>query len=232
MLDARVAMVAVPGPEAPLPDGWRAEGGAEEVAMSFFSFFSKKARPAKKDFDWFFARLLSLAEEEGWNNGALPNVDLVLLAGETSLQIEKGICPACLEAGGRETDEFMRRIARTCFFAGVAAWWHWNRNRKAVKAAGMYRTITHEAGIGGAEWHALLLMRLADKKGKATPQGRKLSAFATRLAEDMANELATVLAGQDKEAFATAMAEAGEAIFVGGTIVGATIMPKRSRRRR
>ena len=96
----------------------------------------------------------------------------------------------------------------------------------------MYRTITHEAGIGGAEWHALLLMRLADKKGKATPQGRKLSAFATRLAEDMANELATVLAGQDKEAFATAMAEAGEAIFVGGTIVGATIMPKRSRRRR
>lgn len=79
------------------PDGGRPGGGLpslprrtkaqRSIAMSLFSFFKRKARPAKKDFDWFFARLLSQAGEAGWNDGyPLPDVDLVFLAEKTSLQ--------------------------------------------------------------------------------------------------------------------------------------------------
>ena len=198
--------------------------------FSFFSFFKRKARPAKKDFDWFFARMLHLAYDEGWNSGAPPEVDLVLVADKTSLQIEQDICAACPEAGGSGSDELMRRIARACFFAGIAAWWHWNRHRRAVKKAGMYRTLTREAGIGHVELQALCLMELAGRQGKAAPKGRKLSAFAGKVAEDLAKELAEVLARQGKEDFAQAKAEAMEAVFVAGTIVGAALMPKRGSR--
>ncbi len=191
--------------------------------MSLFSFFRKKA--PKKDFDWFFARLLSQAEEDGWNDGhPLPDVDLVMIAEETSRQIEKGVCEACRKEGmsDGDADAVLLRIMRTCFFAGIAAWRHLRQDRKAGKAAGMYRTITHEAGVG----HALFLMGLADRRGKPTPKGRALAAFAEKATADVASELSDVLARQGREAFDAAMAEAREAMFVGGTIVGAGLMPK------
>ncbi|MCR5258643.1 MAG: hypothetical protein K6E40_10865 [Desulfovibrio sp.] len=197
--------------------------------MSLFSFFKRKARPAKKDFDWFFARLLSQAGEAGWNDGyPLPDVDLVFLAEKTSLQFEKDVCEACRKAGmsDGDADAVLLRIMRTCFFAGIAAWRHWNRNRRAGKRAGMYRTIVRESPVERMEPHALFLAGLADRRGKPTPKGRDLAAFAGKTAEDVANELADVLARQGREAFDAAMAEAREAMFVGGTIVGAVIMPK------
>ncbi|MCR5258141.1 MAG: hypothetical protein K6E40_08295 [Desulfovibrio sp.] len=203
------------------------DDGAEESPISLFSFFRKKARPAKKDFDWFLARLLSQAEEDGWNDGhPLPDVDLVLIAEETSRQIEKGVCEACRKEGmsDSDADAVLFRIMRTCFFAGIAAWRHWNR--KDARATGMYRTITHEAGVGRMDRHELFLMGLADRRGAPTPRGRALAAFAGKAAEDAANELAGVLEQHGKGAFATAKAEAREAMFVGGTIVGAGLMPK------
>ncbi|MCR5258108.1 MAG: hypothetical protein K6E40_08115 [Desulfovibrio sp.] len=193
--------------------------------MSLFSFFKRKAKPAKKDFDWFFARLLSQAEEDGWNDGhPLPDVDLVLIAEETSRHIETGVCEACRKEGLRDSDAdvVLFRIMRTCFFAGVTAWRHLRQDRNAGKVAGMSRKITHETDVR----RALFLMGLADRRGTPTPKGRALMAFAEKAAEDVASELAGVLAMQGKEAFDAAMAEAREAMFVGGTIVGAGLMPE------
>ena len=197
--------------------------------MSLFSFFKRMVRPAKKDFDWFFARLLNQATEGGWNEGyPLPDVDLVVLAEETSHQVEKGVCEACRKAGVSisDADVVLIRVMRTCFFAGLAAWRHWNRNRKAARKAGIYQTITHSAGVGCLEPYALGLMGLNDRSGSPTPKGRDLAAFAGKAAENVADELAGVLARQGREAFDAAMAEAREAMFVCGTIVGSTLMPR------
>ena len=197
--------------------------------MSLFSFFKRKSMPPKKDFDWFFAKLLSQAEEDGWNDGhPLPDVDLVCIAEETSRHIEKGVCEACREEGmsDSDADAVLLRIMRTCFFAGIAAWRHLRQARKAGKAGGMHRRIAHEAGVGRMDRRALFLMGLADRRGAPTPRGRSLAAFAEKAAEDAASELSDVLARQGKDAFATARAEAREAMFVGGTIVGAGLMPK------
>ena len=149
--------------------------------MSLFSFFKRMVRPAKKDFDWFFARLLNQATEGGWNEGyPLPDVDLVCFAEETSHQVEKGVCEACRKAGVSisDADVVLIRVMRTCFFAGLAAWRHWNRNRKAARKAGIYQTITHSAGVGRLEPYALGLMGLNDRSGSPTPKGRDLAAFA------------------------------------------------------
>ncbi len=218
--------------------------------MSFFSFFRKKAAgpkearqekpgpapakerakpkpvlPVAKDFNWFLRRLLQNAEAAGWNKGTVPNVDLVVRAEETSGQVEKRIFAACREAGDSDAGSIMRHIASACFFAGIVSCWHWDRNEKVVEAAGMYWTITHESPIERVEQYALFLMGLDDGRGTPTPKGRDLSAFAGKEAEDAAQELLDVLAMQGKEAFAAALAEAREAMFVGGTIVGASLMP-------
>ncbi len=216
--------------------------------MPLFSFFRKKdarrkeARqsnpgsgpaqgpetpaPTAKDFNWFLRRLLLNAEAAGWNKGTVPNAALVQLAGETSGRIEKRIFAACQEAGVSDADSIMRRIAGACFFAGIVSCWHWDRNRKAVEAAGLYWTITHESPIERAEPYALFLMGLDDGRGVPTAKGRELAAFAGKEAQDAAHELHAILVQQGRDEFAATLAAAREAMFVAGTIAGDALMPE------
>jgi hypothetical protein len=216
--------------------------------MSLFSFFRKKnavqeevlaerpaprpvqeqAKPAPrpaKDFNWFLRRLLQKAEDEGWNKGVPPDPELVALAAGTCLQIEKRICEVCREAGDGSTASVMRHVPRICFLAGIVSSWHMARNRNAVHALGLYWTITHEIGIEHAEQYALFLMGLDDGRGTPAPKGRELATFARRQAEDAAADLAEFLLERSDGEFAAAMAEAREAMFIGGTLVGASLMP-------
>ena len=221
------------------------EEGAEEHAVSLFSFFRKKAAgqekpepaPAKeqtkpesepkpaKDFNWFMRRLLLAAEAAGWNKGVAPDPELVALAGQTCVKIEKRICEVCREAGDASTGNVIQHLPRVCFLAGIVSAWHMARNRRVVEAAGLYWTITHEIGIEHAEQYALWLMGLTDGEGTATPKGLDLAAFARKQAEDATYDLAEVLVRRSDEEFSAAMAAAMEAMFIGGTLVGASLMP-------
>nr|MCR5257874.1 hypothetical protein [Desulfovibrio sp.] len=67
---------------------------------------------------------------------------------------------------------------------------------------------------------------LTDGEGTATQKGQELATFARKQAEDVAYDLAEVLVRRSDEEFATAMATAREAMFIGGTLVGASLMPE------
>ncbi|MCR5260178.1 MAG: hypothetical protein K6E40_18800, partial [Desulfovibrio sp.] len=58
------------------------------------------------------------------------------------------------------------------------------------------------------------------------PKGQELVSFARKQAEDVTYDLAEVLVRRSDQEFSATMVTAMEAMFIGGTLVGASLMPK------
>lgn len=205
--------------------------------MSFFSFFRKKEKKKEeqkedgkefksvKDYEYFLEELVCRAKGSGWIKSTEINEELVGLAQETCLHVEKRMYAKCREAGDSSTVNVMYYVIKTCYWAGIISCWHYARNKPAINALGLYRAITSESEIECAEHYALYLMNMNKGRGRRTPEGENLAAFIKNQAEELKEELVGILLQCSGEEFDAALAAARKAMFVCGTIVGSSLMP-------